>query len=75
MSDEDKLLVDLRDEIYGGSWRRLKTDLADRLGGKPYVVKLAGRIQDDLDRIKKIAGYERTHGIDITDFMPRREAQ
>ena len=74
LSREERLLVVLRDEIYGGSWRRIRKDLTDRLKGRPYVLKLAGRIEEDLKRIKKIAEYEKTHEIDIAEFVPRKEA-
>ncbi len=69
LSTEERLLVGLRDEVYEGSWNRIKTDLKDRLAGRPYVVKLATRIQDDLESIKKIAEYEREQGIDIAEYL------
>ncbi len=69
LTEEEKLLVSLRDEIYGGSWTRIKRDLADRLDGRPYIIKLAGRIEDDLERIKKISAYEKTNGINIAGYI------
>jgi len=73
LSREDRLLMVLRDEIYGGSWDGLRQDLNARLELKPYVIKLATRIEDDLARIERLAGYEQEHSIDLKDYVPGLE--
>ncbi|MBV8878465.1 MAG: hypothetical protein JO332_00740, partial [Planctomycetaceae bacterium] len=40
LSPDEKTLVTLRDELYGGSWDQMLGDLRDRLKGKPYIFKL-----------------------------------
>jgi hypothetical protein len=67
---EERLLLDLRDEVYKGSWEGLRLDLQSRLDSKPFVTKLARRIEDDLARIAKLAGFEAEHNIDLKDYVP-----
>lgn len=54
LSPEDRMLVRLRDQLYGGNWEEMVLDLQCRLRGEPYIFKLASRIQDDLDRIDRL---------------------
>ena len=56
--------------LYGGSWDRFLRDLDDRLKGKPYIFKLVNRIEEDIDRIKRLRGYEDEHGIDLARLLP-----
>ncbi len=51
-------------------WRAMMTDLQNRLEGRPYVLKLAHRIRDDIARIEKLRDFEEAHGIDLADFVP-----
>jgi hypothetical protein len=70
-SDESNLLV-LREILYEGSWDEMVADLEARKEGKPFVFKLQSRIDEDLERIKKLRGYEETTGADLGKFV--REA-
>jgi hypothetical protein len=47
----------------------MKSDLENRLTGKPYIFKLANRIRDDMDRIARLQVFEDAHGIDLSDFV------
>ena len=62
LNAEEKMLVTLRDELYGGSWDRMLKDLKDRLKGRPYIFKLVNRIKDDLKRIEKLKANEKRLG-------------
>jgi hypothetical protein len=44
-------------------------DLQNRLVGKPYIFKLANRIQDDIERIKQMQEFEAEHKIDLADYI------
>jgi len=68
LSEEETMLIVLRDELYNGSWENMWTDLADRLKGRPYIFKLADRIEEDLARIEKMQEYEKTHQINLKDY-------
>ena len=73
LSPDEKTLVTLRDELYGGSWDSMLGDLRDRLKGKPYIFKLVNRIQDDIARIEKLSDYEKKHRINLAEFLKKKE--
>ena len=68
MTPEEKMLVTLRDELYGGRWDEMQTDLEERLAGRPYVFKLASRIEDDLTRIRRMRAVEDEHNVNLKDY-------
>ena len=68
LSEEETMLITLRDELYGGVWEKMEHDLRDRLQGRPYIFKLVNRIEEDLHRIEKLRGYEDDHGINLADY-------
>ena len=41
LSKECRMLVILKSQLYDGSWEPMLGDLKNRLGGKPYIFKLA----------------------------------
>jgi hypothetical protein len=57
----------IRDELYAGSWDEMLQDLEARLQAKPYVFKLATRIEDDLGRIRKMRDFENQHNLNLKD--------
>lgn len=69
LSEEEIMLLRLRDELYGGRWDAMLADLNDRLQGKPFVFKLAHRIQDDIERIERLNRFERQHNVDLAKFI------
>jgi len=75
LSPDEKTLVTLRDELYGGSWDQMLGDLRDRLKGKPYIFKLDNRIQDDITRIENLSDHEKKHNINLAEFIKKREAK
>lgn len=62
-------MVQLRDELYEGSWGDLRADLEGRKAGRPYLFKLAGRIEEDLERIDRLEEYEKKNGINLNQFL------
>jgi len=69
LSDEQRMLVVLKVQLYGGTWEPMLDDLRNRLGGKPYIFKLASRIQDDIERIEQMSEFETEHNIDLADYV------
>jgi hypothetical protein len=69
LSNEQKMLVVLKKQLYDGSWEPMLDDLHNRLEGKPYIFKLANRIQDDIERIEQMMMFEREHQIDLADYV------
>ena len=69
MTPDDKMLVTLRDELYAGRWDEMQTDLQERLAGRPYVFKLASRIEDDLGRIRRMRLIEEQCQVNLKDYV------
>ncbi len=63
------MLVVLKRELYEGSWDEMAADLQARLAGKPYIFKLAHRIEDDLGRIDRLRAIEQRYGVDLSDYV------
>jgi len=69
LGDEQRMLVALKARLYGGLWEPMLDDLRNRLSGKPYIFKLATRIQDDIGRIEQMQKFEAEHSIDLADHV------
>ena len=69
LSDEHRMLVLLKGQLYGGSFEPMLNDLQNRLDGKPYIFKLVNRINDDIERIKELMAFEDEHGVDLAEYV------
>ncbi len=69
LSEEQRMLVILKRQLYGGSWEPMLEDLQNRLDGKPYIFKLANRIQDDIERIEQMQEFEKEQDVDLADYV------
>ena len=69
LGEESRMLVVLKAQLYGGSWEPMIDDLRNRLAGKPYIFKLANRIQDDIERIEQLRKYELEHKVDLSNYV------
>ena len=69
LSDEQRMLVILKKQLYDGSWEPMLEDLENRLAGKPYIFKLANRIKDDIERIEQMREFEQEHHVDLADHV------
>jgi len=69
LSEEHRMLIVLKAQLYGGTWEPMLDDLRNRLDGKPYIFKLANRIQDDIERIEQMQEFEAEHKIDLADYI------
>ncbi len=69
LSDESKMLVILKRQLYGGTWEPMLEDLQNRLNGGPYIFKLANRIQDDIERIQELFEFEKLKNVDLADYV------
>ena len=57
MPREERMLVVLK-PVHEGSWDEMTADLKARLEGRPYIIKLASRIAEDLERIERLREFE-----------------
>ncbi len=69
LTDEQQMLVDLRDALYEGSWEDFCNDLTARRESKPHVfdvVPPSPRLIETIDRhlrvIDELDRWERLHG-------------
>jgi hypothetical protein len=69
LSDEHRMLVVLKAQLYDDMWEPMLDDLRNRLSGKPYIFKLVNRIQDDIGRIEEMQEFESEHDIDLADYI------
>ncbi len=69
LTDEQRMLVVLKRQLYDGSWETMLDDLRNRLAGKPYIFKLVNRIQDDIERIEGLQKFEQEHNVDLADYV------
>ena len=70
LDEPSRLLLAVRDELYGGDWALLEQDLEDRLSGRPYIFRLASRIEDDLARIGRMREFEASRQVDLREYVP-----
>jgi len=69
LTDEHRMLIVLKAQLYGGAWDPMLDDLKNRLAGKPYIFKLATRIKDDIARIKMMQAFEQEQDIDLAEVV------
>ena len=69
LSDEHRMLVALKAQLYDGTWEPMLDDLQNRLAGKPYIFKLINRIRDDIERIQEMQKFEEEHNINLADYV------
>jgi len=69
LSEEHRMLVILKAQLYDDMWEPMLDDLRNRLSGKPYIFKLVNRIQDDIGRIEEMQEFESEHDIDLADYI------
>jgi hypothetical protein len=69
LSEEHRMLVVLKAQLYDDMWEPMLDDLRNRLSGKPYIFKLVNRIQDDIGRIEEMQEFECEHDIDLADYI------
>ncbi len=74
LSNEHKMLIILKAQLYDGTWEPMLDDLRNRLAGKPYIFKLVDRIQDDIQRIEQMQKFEAEHNIDLADYIDLKDA-
>jgi len=69
LSEEERLLIVLKKELYECRWDDMIEDLNARLNGRPYIYKLINRIEDDLERIERLRDFEMKQGVDLCDYV------
>ncbi|MFZ2146727.1 MAG: hypothetical protein WAV28_05845 [Sedimentisphaerales bacterium] len=69
LSNEHRMLVILKAQLYDGMWEPMLDDLENRLVDKPYIFKLINRIKDDIERIGQMQKFEKENNVDLADYV------
>ena len=69
LAEAERTALAVRDELYDGSWEKMREDLVARGAGRPYIFKLATRIEEDLEAIRKLSAFERRHKVNLSDYL------
>ena len=72
MEQYEKVLVDLKDLLYEGSWDRITTDLRNARDNKPHVYRLSHAIDRDLKAIERLKTYEVRHQVSLSELLKAR---
>lgn len=67
----ERVLIDLKDQLYEGSWQRIAEDLKSRLDGKPYIYKLSQTISRDLAAIQRMKAFEIRHQVNLSELRKK----
>lgn len=73
LEPNERVLLEVKDKLYGGSWEQVLTDLRARLDGQPYLFKLSKTIQRDVSAIEKMMAYEARHGVDLLRLLKEQK--
>jgi hypothetical protein len=68
----ERVLLDLKDQLYEGSWERILGDLKARLENKPYIYKLSQTISRDVAAIERMKAFEVRHGVSLSVLVKKK---
>ncbi|MCY3017775.1 MAG: hypothetical protein NTW87_01915 [Planctomycetota bacterium] len=68
----ERVLLDLKDQLYEGSWERIVGDLRARVDHKPYIYKLSQTIARDLAAIERMRAYELRQQVDLSALVRKQ---
>jgi len=63
--EQDANLINIRNSLYNRSWSKMCRDLRRTLKTKGYIIRLANKIRNDLDRIESLKDLSED---DLTDI-------
>lgn len=73
MEQYERILVDLKELLYEGSWDRISMDLRNARDDKPHVYRLSHAIDRDLKAIERLKAYEARHSISLSDVLKKHK--
>ena len=72
MEPYERVLVDLKDLLYEGSWERVLSDLRAARENKPYIYRLSNAIDRDLKAIERMQAYEARHQVSLSHVLKQK---
>lgn len=70
----ERVLVELRDVLYEGSWEEVLADLRAQDTGQPYIYKFSKTIARDIAAIEKLRAYEQHRQVNLADLLKEGRA-
>jgi len=70
----ERVLLDLKDQLYEGSWDRILGDLKARMENKPYMYKLGQTISRDMAAIERMRAYELRNNVNLSELVRKKPA-
>lgn len=70
----ERVLLDLKDQLYEGSWDRILGDMKARLENKPYMYKLGQTISRDMAAIERMRAYELRNNVNLSELVRKKPA-
>jgi hypothetical protein len=75
LTGHERMLIALRDNLYGGSWDEFLGDLKTRLSRRPYVFQLIDKLKEDIEAIERLQKYEKDTGVKLTEETERIDSE
>ncbi len=72
LEPHERVLVELKEQLYEGSWDRILGDLRARQENKPYIYKLSQTIARDIAAIERMKTYEARQQVDLAALLHRK---
>lgn len=69
MEPYERVLVELKEKLYEGSWDRVLADLRARKDGKPFLYKLSQTLARDMAAIERMRAYELRKGVELSKLL------
>ena len=74
MAPYERVLLDLKEHLYEGSWERILEDLKARMDNKPYIYKLSQTISRDVAAIERMKAYELRQRVNLSQLLSLRRS-
>lgn len=68
LKEEHRIMLSLRDNVYGGSWEGLLSSLHEGLGNQAYR-RISARLHSDIARVGEMQEYEMAHRVNLADYL------
>ena len=82
LSDQEKMLIVLCEQLYEGRWDDMLQDLRDRLEGRPHVYewgplspRLKSTITEHVAIISRLRDFEQAHGVNLARLIEREDTR
>lgn len=69
LDERDRMLIEVRDVLYEGRWSDMLADMTAARDGGPFVFKIAERVEEDLERARRMRNFEQTHDVQLNQLL------